>query len=175
MQPNQEKVVLLLLAHRAMLLGYITAIVGDAHLAEDVFQDVSLVVLKKGDALHDEGAFPAWARQVARLEALAALRRRKKHPEPLDPAVLELLDAHWRAGDAEPSAVRAALGECLRRLSPQARRLIELRYVDGLRGPQVAEHLARPLNTVYVALSRTYRFLGGCIRRRLACEGAAHE
>lgn len=175
MQPNQEKTIVLLLAHRAMLLGYITSIVRDAHLAEDVFQDVSLVVLKKGVALQDEQAFPAWARQIARLEALTALRKRKQAPQLLDQTVLEMLDQHWRASDREPSAARQALSECVQRLSPPARRLIELRYVDNLRGPEVAEKLARPLNTVYVALSRTYRFLSGCIRRRLECEGAAHE
>ena len=47
-----------------MLLGYVLSIVRDFHLAEDVFQDASLIVLRKGEQLQDERDFPAWARKV---------------------------------------------------------------------------------------------------------------
>ena len=43
--------ILLLLKHRSMLIGYITLIVQDPHLAEDVFQEVAVIVFRKADAL----------------------------------------------------------------------------------------------------------------------------
>jgi RNA polymerase sigma-70 factor, ECF subfamily len=172
MDPRQERSVGLLLSHRAMLLGYIASIVRDPDLAEDVFQNVALVVLDKADAVARDEEFPAWARRVARLESLAALRKRRRAPELLDQSVLELLEDEWSAGDAGPVAARKALRECVEKLSPYARELIRLRYVDGLSGQAVAERLNRSANTVYVALSRTYRHLAGCVESRLAREGA---
>jgi RNA polymerase sigma-70 factor (ECF subfamily) len=171
MDPRQERSVALLLSHRAMLLGYITAIVRDPDLAEDVFQNVALVVLDKAGDVDGDG-FPAWARRVARLESLAALRKRRRAPELLDQSMLDLLEDHWSAGDAAPAPARKALRECVEGLSPYARQLIRLRYAEGLSGQDVAERLNRSPNTVYVALSRTYRHLADCVERRLAREGA---
>lgn len=157
-----------------MLLGYIAAIVRDPDLTEDIFQNVAVVVLDKGHAVEAEEDFPRWARRVARLEALTALRRRRRAPSPLDPALIDLLEDEWAATDAAAPA-EPALRECLERLSPHARSLIQLRYAEGLSGKQVAERLNRSPNTVYVALSRAYRCLAECVRRRLGKEGASHE
>jgi RNA polymerase sigma-70 factor (ECF subfamily) len=172
MDPCQERSVGLLLSHRAMLLGYVASIVRDPDLAEDVFQNVALVVLDKAAAVARDEEFPAWARRVARLESLAALRKRRRAPELLDQAVLELLEDEWSAGDAAPVPARKALRECVDGLSPYAQQLIRMRYVDGLSALDVAERVNRSPNTVYVALSRAYRHLAGCVERRLAREGA---
>jgi RNA polymerase sigma-70 factor (ECF subfamily) len=175
MSSDEDRLLHWLLAQRAMLFGYITAIVRDAHLAEDVFQNVALVILKKGARVAGKDQFPAWARKVARLEALAALRKRNSAPQPLDHAVLDLLEDHWCAQDATPLALATeALRECLQGLTPRARRLIELRYGEGLRGKDLAAELARPANTVYVALSRIYRTLAVCIKQRLASKGVLY-
>jgi RNA polymerase sigma-70 factor (ECF subfamily) len=172
MDPRQERSVALLLSHRAMLLGYVVSIVRDPDLAEDVFQNAAIVILDKAGAVAKDEEFPAWARRVARLESLAALRKRKRAPELLDPSVLELLEDPWREADAAPAAARKALRECVEKLSPYARRLLQMRYVDGLPAKEVADRMNRSPNTIYVALSRTYRYLAGCVERRLAREGA---
>jgi RNA polymerase sigma-70 factor (ECF subfamily) len=172
MDPCQERSVGLLLSHRAMLLGYVASIVRDPDLAEDVFQNVALVVLDKAAAVQRDEEFPAWARRVARLESLAALRKRRRSPELLDQSVLELLEDEWSAGDTAPAPARKALRDCVEKLSPYAQQLIRMRYVDGLSALDVAERVNRSPNTVYVALSRTYRHLAGCVERRLAREGA---
>jgi RNA polymerase sigma-70 factor (ECF subfamily) len=174
MNDSQDRLLVLLLAHRGMLLGYITSIVREPHLAEDVFQNMALVVLKKGHVIKEETQFPAWARKVARLEALTALRKRKNSPELLDQSVLDLLEDHWPAGDNSPHAAGVALRQCMERLAPRARRLIELRYIENVRPADLSAKFARPINTIYVALSRTYRLLATCVKERLAREGVAY-
>jgi RNA polymerase sigma-70 factor (ECF subfamily) len=169
MDAEQDRLARLLLAHRGMLLAYVLAIVRDAHLAEDVFQDASLVILKKGSGLKKESDFPVWARKVVRLEALNALRKRNKAPELLDPATLDLLEPHWGKEEG-PQESADALRGCLEKLGPKARRLIEWRYVAGIRGNALAARLNQPANTIYVALSRIYRLLSTCIQERLANE-----
>jgi RNA polymerase sigma-70 factor (ECF subfamily) len=171
MDPQQERTIALLLSHRAMLLGYIISIVRDPDLAEDVFQNVAVVVLDKAGAVTRDEDFPPWARRVARLESLTALRKRKRAPELLDHSVLEMLEDHWCATETPPAPTRKALRECVEKLSPYARQLIEMRYVEQLSAQDVADRLNRSPNTIYVALSRTYRHLAGCVQRRITREG----
>ena len=175
MSVDPERLLRLLLSHRAMLLGYIIARVRQIDLAEDIFQDVAVVILSKGARLNEEAGFAPWARKIARLEALARLRKRRKSPRSLDQAVLEQLEDHWRSqegGTLAPTleAVRA----CTQKLSPGARQLIELRFVHNVRGKDLAAKLGKPANTVYVAFSRIYRALSACIRKRLASDGVIH-
>jgi DNA-directed RNA polymerase specialized sigma24 family protein len=45
---DSPAIVRLLMAERSRLFSYTWAIVGDVHLAEDVFQEVSLLAIEKG-------------------------------------------------------------------------------------------------------------------------------
>jgi RNA polymerase sigma-70 factor (ECF subfamily) len=167
---DSDRLLRLLLAHRGMLLGYILAIVRDFHLAEDVFQDASLTILKKGVVLEHDGDFPPWARKVVRFKGLNAVRKQNRSPELLEPGLLDLLEQEW-GKDEGPEQSLAALRECVAELPEKARRLIELRYVAGIPGIELAARLKQPPNTIYVALSRIYRTLSACVKRRLAYEG----
>jgi RNA polymerase sigma-70 factor (ECF subfamily) len=172
---DQETVLRLLLAHRAMVMGYVAFIVRDAHLVEDVFQEVALTVLKKGETLDQEENFPVWVRQIARYKALNTLQKQKRAPQPVDESILNLLEDTWAAEDQAPASLATqALLECIQKLSPRAQQLIRLRYVDCLSGKDLAERLAQPVNTVYVALSRVYRNLSACVKLRLLQEGVTH-
>ena len=146
---------------------------GDSSLAEDVFQNVSLLVLNKSDLVQDEAAFPGWLRKAARFEALNAVRKEGRGPAPLDEAVLESLEDHWRAQDSSNPAPVGALRSCVQKLAPRAKRLVELRYGENVSGQRLAEKLSQPLNTIYVALSRLHRTLAECVRRQLVGEGAS--
>jgi len=158
----------LLQAHRAMIVGYLGSILHDPHLVEDVFQEVALVVLRKGGALRSSRDFPTWVRRIARLEALTALRRLNRRPLPFDHSILDVLDAEWESGDApEESPQIDALRSCLERLTPQARKLVELRYAQDLSGQTLADRRLQPVNTVYVALARIHRVLSACIRSKI--------
>lgn len=158
----------LLLAHRAMIVGYLGSILHDPHLVEDAFQDVALVVLQKGGDLRNSEEFPTWVRRIARLEALAALRRLNRRPRPFDHSILDLLDAEWESGDAPEESPRLeALRSCLERLTPQARKLVELRYGENLSGQSLADRRSQPVNTVYVALARIHRVLWDCVRSKM--------
>ena len=175
MSLDQDTVVRLILSSRGKAIGYISAIVGDPHLAEDVFQDVAVLTLRKADSIPSEEAFPGWLFKTARFQALNAFRKRKRMPQPLDDSVLDLLDREWIAGEGEPDnqAALDALRSCLERLTDRARRLVELRYGNEMSGQGLAESLGQPLNTVYVALSRIHRTLAKCVQGQLNRERTA--
>ncbi len=165
---DAREAIRLLMAHRGSLFGYVTAITGDPLLAEDVFQEVSVLVLEKHHEVYGPEAFPAWIRSLARYRALDQVRKRKRNPISLSADVIESLDSDWDDLDRNEDSDRiAALKRCLERLTPRSRRLVELRYEENRNGKQIAETVRRPLNTVYVALSRIHGNLAECVRRRL--------
>lgn len=165
-----------LTAQRLSLLGWIRAMGCDEHIAEDVYQDVSILVVQKCGEITDVQHFGPWVRHAARLKALEAMRARKKIGLPLDDSTLDLIESEWQPlGSAEASNLLYWLRECLDQLSPYLRQLIELRFIDGLSGFALAEKMGRERNTVYVALTRSYKTLANCIRRRRSQEEAGDE
>ncbi len=140
----------------------------DDHLAEDVFQEVAVLAVRKRAEIRDERHFLGWMRLASRHQALKVLRRRQHHLL-LDETLLDRLEEQWAEQDRDASAdLLEALRYCLEQLSPYAQNLVKLRYAEGVSGERLAEVVDRSLNTVYVALSRIHRSLGDCIKQRLA-------
>lgn len=175
MSLKQDTVIRLLLSARMSVIAYIRAIVRDYDLAEDVLQEVSILALTKYESIEDEQHFDGWIRRAARLESLAALRRRGGGPRPLSEDTLDLLDRTWTERTASGHADQIeALRYCLDRLSPRSKQIMRLRYEDGMKGSELSEVLQRPLNTIYVAVYRIHRALSECIRKRTAPEGVGN-
>jgi RNA polymerase sigma-70 factor, ECF subfamily len=164
-----------LLSHRVQLFGYIASIVRDYHLAEDVFQDVAVLALKKAAEIEDIGHLYPWLRQTARYRASYAMRRRYQQPQLLGDEMLDLLDRSWEEFDRSSSAAMlAAIPDCLKQLSLYSRKLIKYRFQNGLTGRQIAETVGRDVHAVYVATTRAYRKLNDCIRQALSQDQPIH-
>ncbi len=164
---DRDTAVRLLVSGRSTLLGYIYSIVRDWGVADDVFQEVSILLLNKCEAIRDAGHFGGWIRSAARLEALNALRKRGRSPRPMGDAILDLLDAAWNAAETDtPSDQLESLRACMKKLTDRARHILRLRYSEGIKGAALAEALQQPPNTVYVALSRIHQRLAKCIEER---------
>ncbi len=173
MSVDRNTMTRLLLTMRGKVIGYISSIVGDPHLAEDVFQDVTIICLEKASTLDGDDAVTPWVFKTARFQALNAFRKRKRGAQPFDDAVLDLLDGEWMAGTEDPvdSDRVAALRACLGKLPERSRRLMELRYAENYSGRRLADMMKKPVNTVYVTMSRIYKGLAKCIEGTLARQG----
>ena len=157
-----------LLADRSKLLAYIWSIVHDFHATEDIFQDVVVAAMAHAEELTDTEHLLSWARQAARFRGIDWLRRQKRQAVLLDDDVLDLLEGQWKRFDAvSPRQWSDVLRDCVSKLTDYARQLINLRYVDGLTGIEVARQVGRTPRTVYVALGRTYRQLEDCVQGQI--------
>jgi len=167
----QDFVVQLLLKHRGKLLGAIRAMVADEHLAEDIFQEVSIAAVSKCHEIIDIDHFAPWIRSAARLQSLMALRNRNRLPRSLSVEALDMLEPHWEQFDKRSDMdLSEALKACLEQLGPYAKTLVDTRYVQGKSGNNLALALKRSMNTVYVALSRVHNSLRECLAKKLASE-----
>jgi len=151
--------------------------VRDRHLAEDIFQEVSLTAIRKSADIENQAALSGWLRSTARFIALNALRKRQRRSETLDDAILDLLDEQWTAAESNQCSETAleALRRCMAKLAPGAQRLVHLRYHEGLSGKALADRMGKSLNTIYVGLTRVHRFLEHCMKAQMATRGAYND
>ncbi len=174
MAVDASRLVRELIAERDKLYSYIWSMVGDVHLAEDVFQELSLLVLEKEVDAEDGQQLRAWLRRAARFKALEALRTRNRGAMPLDEAVLEKLEECWARYDAMPDSdfneALAMLRECMKLLTPNGRRVLLMHYAKGLRPREIARRLKSKVESVYQAISRAHQSLSQCVREKLAAK-----
>ena len=170
---GRRAVLRLALEHRAQIWGFLVGLTKDPARAEDLFQNTYMILCEKWDEYRPSSNFLAWARQIARFEFLASVDPDRR---PFVTAEMEVLESAMQAagsGSPEPSFRRDALRRCLDQM-PEARgrRVLELRYGEGLPGDEVARQLGLSLNALYTLLSRVRRILQECIERRLKTEEA---
>jgi RNA polymerase sigma-70 factor (ECF subfamily) len=172
---DQETALRGILAEEPLLLGFVRAIVGSRTLAEDIFQDLVVLVMRKHAEIPNAAALPGWSRRAVRFLALKALEKRARERPVMDEELIALIErAVEDDGEVAVDPYLSALSACREKLSPAARELLALRYEQGIPGEQIAERLGRPLNTVYVTISRLHRTLADCIRTRVRGGGADH-
>jgi RNA polymerase sigma-70 factor (ECF subfamily) len=169
MPVTSEQILRLTLRERIRLVAYISTIVHDRHLAEDLFQDLSVEALGKADTINDEEHLQKWLRTGARFRAIDALRKKSRSPIAFSPDLISKLDEAWeQAEDAVPSETLETLRNCLGEMTPRARRLVDLHYREGLSGKELAERMRQTTNAMYVALSRVHKALRDCMNYRMS-------
>jgi RNA polymerase sigma factor (sigma-70 family) len=75
---DESAFALLMDRHGPMVLGAARRLIGDEHLAEDVFQAAFLTLARRARSLRRAAALPAWLHAVACRLALTALRQSKR-------------------------------------------------------------------------------------------------
>jgi RNA polymerase sigma-70 factor (ECF subfamily) len=132
-------------------------IVGDAHLAEDVVQQVFLVLWQRSSYDPARGAVSTWLLTVTHHKAVDLLRRDKGRRQRLtgEQELLELEATGPGPADAAWAQLRAErTRDALRDLPPEQREVLLLAYYGGYTQSEIADITGLPLGTVK---SRTFQ------------------
>lgn len=165
----------LLLSRRSELIAYLYTYVRDLHVAEDLFQEVTLRMVDRHGDIEDKSKAFSWARRVARNCAIDWLRKEKRRPIMLEDSTLELLDQRWeQTRKHDTTELLDAVTHCIGRLTPRAQRLVEMRFRNQMDTAEIAEASGRKVQSVYVAFSRIYSTLSQCIKQKLPNRGLNH-
>ncbi|MFI4860639.1 MAG: sigma-70 family RNA polymerase sigma factor [Phycisphaerales bacterium JB063] len=151
-----------------VLTAYITSMVGDLSIAEDIAQEVAVAATRQYTQAQHDRPFMPWVFGIARNQVALHLRKKYNQPVMFDTDIVDQVQDAFLRVASDVTDRRSALAECLKRLSPKAYELIELRYTQGVKPRQIAEQTGTSANTVSVALCRIRKTLGDCIDRRLA-------
>jgi RNA polymerase sigma-70 factor, ECF subfamily len=174
---DTEQIVRVLMAERNKLVAYAWSLMGDFNMGEDVVQEVALLAMAKGSEVADPPRLRVWLRRATRLKALEALRQKQRTGSILSDEALDKLEPHWEADDQQADLAEPAMAEmlraCFQDLTDNQRRLLTLRYANGLRSSEIAERLDMNVESVYRALTRAHRSLADCVQGRLAARRRA--
>jgi len=148
------------------LFGICLRLLGSEAEAEDVLQEVYLIVWHKADRFDPGKASPiTWLAVLARNKAIDRLRIRRLPTDPIDSAS--------EIGDGGPSALdvletrqeQQRLANCLDELEEQQRSMIRSAFLDGATYPELAEREGVPLGTMKSWIRRGLLRLRGCLQQ----------
>jgi RNA polymerase sigma-70 factor (ECF subfamily) len=160
----------LFIKHANGLRGLVAALFPDMDLADDVLQEVFVVVTEKAATFRADGDFRGWAYGIAKRKALEHARRysSKRKVGVFAPETLELLCTARPDDEADDGEIRGRLTRCLGKLTPTLREMVRLRYLENLSPGNIATRMEWTSEAVYVALSRSRSLLRKCLDAALA-------
>lgn len=164
---NHRRFLRLFTAHEAAIRAFVRRLVPARSDADDVMQEVSVVLWEKFDQFRVDGDFRAWAFGVARFEALAWLRDRARDRLVLDERVVALLAEEGAESEPALDRQRAALEQCMGKVAADQRDLLLRAYRPDARIQEVAGSSGRTVQGFYQWLHRMRRMLLDCIVRVL--------
>lgn len=129
----------------------------DPATADDLTQEVFLSAWRRLDRLHDPRAWPGYLATIARNRALDHVRRDRR-PKTLPPDS-ELGLSAMAPPDAATRVEAEQLLERIRELPDAYLEPLILRLVEGLSGPEIAEHMGLSPGYVRVNLHRGMKLL----------------
>lgn len=136
----------------SMVHGLALSKVGDWSAADDIAQEVFLLVWVNVKGLRQPRAFPVWLRRIARNAAINWLRSQQYRARVSEPLARRLQDKPPGTPDPAAAASRQEcldqIGEALRSLSPKLREAIVLYYVEGRTVAESAQALGIRTDTM---------------------------
>jgi RNA polymerase sigma-70 factor (ECF subfamily) len=165
---DAARIAQLVVKHRHGLLAYLYGVLPDAHVAEDLFQEVCVVAVQKAAEFQDGTNFVAWARTIARNKLREHLRRRTGVA--VDDAFFDGLETAFddaRIG-VDADLRKESLRRCLEEIQDRARQMLVWRYQEGLTAASIAGRTGQSRASVNSLLQRVREILRDCVRRRLS-------
>lgn len=157
--------------HQSRVYGLAWHALHDAMQAEEVAQDVFVQLHASLGRIESPAHLGAWLRRTTSHRVIDVLRARRA-VRPLD----EVAEPQAPSAQGDPLADRL-VHRALGRLSPRARLVVTLRYMDDLAPTEIAQMLDLSLNTVKSHLRRSLlvlraRLSAGTARARTSAKAS---
>jgi RNA polymerase sigma-70 factor (ECF subfamily) len=146
---------------------------GSLDAAEEVLQDVAVIIMDSGKA-EEIRDFRAWAKEIVRRQALNYFRKNRGRVRAVDPELLEQISIAFVEDASDSARIMTemnALRGCLDQLPEKSRALFDLRFEKHSSFDDIARVLGGTGGAVQRAISRMRRSLRDCMDDRLKTAG----
>lgn len=154
--------------HEPAVRAFVRRLVPSRADADDILQEVSIVLWKKFGEFRSDGDFKAWAFGIARFKVLSWLRDRGRDRLVLDSDVVALIAEESQNVEPHLERQRIALETCFEKMRTEERDLLVRAYERNARIHEVALTSGRSVGGFYQWLHRMRKLLMDCITRALA-------
>ena len=181
-QPDPQQSRMLLLSRlwseaQPVVAAMVAGAVVDFQHSEDLVSQVAETVVMKFDDYDRSRPFTPWALGIARNIILRHYEKRAGDRLVFfDDTILSAMAVAHEQVAGEAAVRLAAMRKCLAEIKGKTRRVMEMRYLHGLKPAAIAHSLDMTTNAVWVMLHRGRDAVAKCIGRRLmtpAGEGPA--
>ena len=170
--PKQQQFLRLFMANEAAVRAFVRSLVPTLDDANDVMQEVAIVLWEKFAEYENSEDFRRWAFGVAKFKVLSWQRDRGRDRHVFGLEATELLAAETERHSERLEAQRAALQDCVQKLPREQRELVQAAYAPGARIEALAGQLGGTAMSLYKKLHRIRLALSECVRRALHTEDA---
>ncbi len=139
------------------MFAYLIQALGDRSAAEDVRQQVFAEIWQRAGSYDPERAgLLTWVLMMARSRAIDHMRRRRRTPEPREPArVASLADARTaRVSPTDMVIERWRVAHLLKQIPREEAELLRMRFYEDLSQTEIAGRTEIPLGTVKMRMTR---------------------
>jgi RNA polymerase sigma-70 factor, ECF subfamily len=165
-QPNSEKLARLWTEAQPVVGSYILSLLPDFHQAEDVLQQVAVLLVREFDKYDASRPFLPWALGIARNMVLKSRREAARHSRQfLNEALVHQIEQAFQDSSDTWASVRKALRHCLRKQPQKVLELLRWRYAFDMKPAAVARELGITPGATRVMLHRARIVLRQCIQR----------
>jgi RNA polymerase sigma-70 factor (ECF subfamily) len=148
------------------LFRYIFRLTGERSSAEDVLQEVFILIYRKIRWLENPAVFRAWAYRIASREAFKHLKRDRHWAQQIrDEKILETIRVDPPAETYAPELI-AEIPKLIASVSPASRAVLILHYLDEMPLGEIAEILDLSVGTVKSRLAYGLE----CLRKKVRKE-----
>ncbi len=155
--------------NRSRILAVIVTMVQDFELAEDLFQETVMEILKSEDRYDPSRSFVPWACGIAKNVVRRHWRRQQNGPPTGVTAMIEDLAMVCTEGDDDQWRQELkALRRCVQKLPSRMQQLLLLRYGHNIKGRELADSVSIRIGSIRTTLARLRGDLRGCIRSKVA-------
>jgi RNA polymerase sigma-70 factor (ECF subfamily) len=145
----------------------VRSFIRDCTEAEDVLQEVALVVVDRYTSYDSTQPFIGWVLGIARRVVWTHLRSRYRDRDLVLTKAIDRVSSAFERLDPHAQDMKAALAHCIEKLSGDSRRVLLLRYEEGLELKQIGNRLGKSTSHIGVLLHRARAALRECIDHRL--------
>jgi RNA polymerase sigma-70 factor (ECF subfamily) len=164
---NNEEFVRLLLIYQKRIYGFILTMVPNFSDAEDVFQQVVMIMCRQFTEFVPGTNFLAWAIQIARYELYNVRKIKRRSFIHFSSETIETIFEETCSRISQMDQRVGMLEECLKKLGQEERNLIHRRYEEGIKIKDIAEQLGLSVHNLYRGFNRIHLFLRHCVNAQL--------
>ena len=159
---------------RPMLLTYLTALVRNRSLAEDLTQETLAAAYRSLDTFSQEGNFGSWLRGIARNKVRESARAAMRRPLIVDSRIIEGMEEVYGIFDNPHSSAGSwderldLIHGCVGKLSSRLQQAVMLVYGQGHSLLEAAQQLNSSFEAVGQRLSRARVLIKKCVTLQMA-------